>query len=221
MAGPEPHHFSHQLLASLPTSGFVSAFPRARRDSFPTPSPWRLAHAARNLLPRSRGHVPRPRVCSSASAIAGPKPPLRCFATLSGFPMPSQRRFTPPLCMVFLFESFFYEQANWVLQRTWGSLRSPHAAEHCYVGQTSATCNLRREIFWVASARTYSFARTSPPRSSTPPSPEPCGLLALAPRRSSSFSLRTMPCANLEPLRSRDSKPDPAPDTFLGGNAVP
>ena len=31
---------------------------------------------------------------------------------------------------------FFYEQANWVLQRTWGSLRSPHAAEHCYVRHT-------------------------------------------------------------------------------------
>src|SRR5262245_53888909 len=33
MAGPEPHHFSHQLMATRPTSGFLSAFPRARRDS--------------------------------------------------------------------------------------------------------------------------------------------------------------------------------------------
>src|SRR5690349_18711571 len=127
MASPEPHTFSHKLLAALPTSGCASAFHRTRRDSFPMPAPAPFALAARHHLSRSRGDVPRPRSSPLVSDLANPIPPLPLVACLSGAPLAPRRHrrrerpltlSAPSLCV------FVFGQANWVLQRTWPSLRS-------------------------------------------------------------------------------------------------
>ena len=104
-----------------------------------------------------------------------------------------------------------------MLQRTWGSLRSPHAAEHCYVGLTGATCNHRREIFLIAPTRTVSFVRSSPQalvvgcESGTSRPSRTCLSLLTLLQGARDSSPRTP-----ERLRSRGWSPYRAPDTFFG-----